>query len=538
MNKQAVFHMPQSQYAYALGSHSMMVRLRADKRDYLTVKLCYGDRVDPLNPIRIKEIPMEKKASDDLFTYYEAVISDEYTRICYYFLIQGEKEEFYYNERGLQTICPTNRTEFFQFPYLHKTDLIAPPAWAKDIVMYHIFPNSFASGKQEYHSHGTIRGILENVDYLVDLGITCIYLNPVFFANSYHKYDTIDYFFIDPSFGTKEEFSLLTSTCHEHGIAVILDGVFNHCGPDFFAFRDVRMKGKESEYYDWFYDMPPEVFFCDPPNYEAFAYVKEMPKLDTSNPKVEEYFLKVGTYWTKELDIDGWRLDVANEINHDFWRKFKKAVKEVKPNAFFIGEIWEDANVWLQGDQFDSTMNYRFRYLCEDFFGKRTLKPSEFHEQIQKMIYRYPHMVSLVQMNLLDSHDVPRFLSSCEGDRRRMELAFFYLFMSYGIPSVFYGDEMYVEGTTEPEYRAHMPWDRKEHCFQKFKEWIALRKKHSALRNGTYRSYKIDDDKNFYAFQREDEKECVLICINNGDEDYFLEEKKQNIPAMSGILLP
>lgn len=537
MNKQAIFHMPQSQYAYGVGKHSMVVRLRTDKRDWLSVRLCYGDRVDPLNPIRMKEIPMAAQESDDLFTYYEAVIQDEYTRICYYFCIQEEEKEFFYNERGLQKDRPWNRTEFFQFPYLHKADLIAPPEWAKDIVMYHIFPNSFASGKQEMGNHGTIRGILENVDYLVELGITCIYLNPVFWANSYHKYDTIDYFFIDPSLGTKEEFLLFTRTCHEHGISVILDGVFNHCGSDFFAFKDVLEKGRKSVYFDWFYDMPDEVVFRNPPNYEAFAYVKEMPKLNTANPKVEEYFLKVGTYWTRELDIDGWRLDVANEINHDFWRKFKAAVRQVKPNALFIGEIWEDANMWLLGDQFDSTMNYRFRYLCEDFFGKRILKPSEFHEQMVKMIYRYPHPVSLVQMNLLDSHDVPRFLSSCQGDRRRMELAFFYLFTGYGVPSVFYGDEMYIEGTTEPEYRAVMPWGSNDNCVEKFKAWITLRKKHSSLRDGTYKGYIIDDERNFYAFWRENEKEKLLVCINNGDEDYFLKERNIAVPAMSGTVV-
>ena len=167
-----------------------------------------------------------------------------------------------------------------------------------------------------------------------------------------------------------------------------------------------------------------------------------------------EYLCNVGTYWIREADIDGWRLDVANEINHEFWRAFRHAVRAVKEDIFLIGEIWEEAGIWLQGDQFDSTMNYTFSYLCRDFFGKGELSVSEFDAQMQRMIYRYPWQVSLAQMNFLDSHDIPRFLSYCNGNRKRMELAFFYLFMGVGVPSVFYGDEVYIEGMKELEYRA------------------------------------------------------------------------------------
>ena len=269
---------------------------------------------------------------------------------------------------------------------------------------------------------GTLSGIKANLDYLQQLGINCIYVNPVFAANSYHKYDTIDYFSIDPCLGTKKEAKELVEDCHARGIRVLFDGVVNHCGPDFFAFRDVLAHGEKSEYLDWFYGMQAPVDYKDPPNYEAFAYVKEMPKLNTGNPKVEQYLIKVGVYWIQEIGIDGWRLDVANEINHDFWRHFRAAVRAVKKDALLIGEIWEDAQCWLLGDQFDSTMNYRFSYLCTDFFAKRTMCAREFDEQMTKMIYRYPQQVSEIQMNFLDSHDIPRFLSYCGGDRRLQNL--------------------------------------------------------------------------------------------------------------------
>lgn len=547
MNKSAVLHIPLSQYAFAEDEHTIIIRLRTAKNDIMRCVLYYGDRVDPVEPIGVKELSMEKVASDDLFDYYETKISDIYTRVCYYFLLDDGEEKLYYYERNFceQMVC--GRTEYFQFPYIRREDIIAIPDWAEDIVMYHIFPDSFASGRRELckvpgkarlsdgsvsesHLGGTLRGVTENLDYLKELGVNCIYLNPVFTANSYHKYDTADYFGIDPCFGTKEDLKELVQCCHKNGIRVILDGVFNHCGPNFFAFRDVLEKGKASAYYDWFYYMPEPVKFTDPPSYEAFAYVKEMPKLNTGNPKVEEYLCEVGTYWIKEADIDGWRLDVANEINHDFWRKFRSKVRSVKPDIFLIGEIWEDAGCWLAGDQFDSTMNYTFSYLCKDFFAKRTMKVTEFDAQIGRMIMRYPRRVALAQMNFLDSHDVPRFLSYCEGDRRKMGLAFFYLFMGVGIPSVFYGDEYYIEGIKESEYRQAMPWGEEENCAEKFRLWIALRRRHPALRKGSYRGVYLDDATGCYGFVRECEEECLLILLHNGDgELVFTSEQMQAI---------
>lgn len=565
MKKEAILHIPLSQYAYALDERTLVIRLRAAREDIRECVLYYGDRVDPKSEIRMYRVAMELIASDDLFDYFECRIKDRYSRVCYYFELSDGTETAYYYERDFTAEITCNRTEFFQFPYIRREDIVDIPDWAKDIVMYHIFPDSFASGRRYLEKTGkriqvpleamekrndfektervtyslsnlggTLCGVMDNLDYLSDLGINCIYLNPIFLANSYHKYDTIDYLMVDPCFGTLESLKSLVTACHKRDMHVLLDGVFNHCGSYFFAFQDVLAKGDGSRYYDWFYDMPKEVKYADPPNYEAFAYVKEMPKLNTSNPKLEEYLIHVGEYWIKEVGIDGWRLDVANEINHDFWRKFKAHIRRVKPDAFFIGEIWEDAGEWLKGDQFDSTMNYRFSYLCKDFFANRTLTPSQFDRQIQKMIMRYPEPVSLVQMNFLDSHDIPRFLSECHGDRRRMELAFFYLFMSCGIPSVFYGDEYYIEGSGEAEYRQAMPWGKEENACGKFKEWIGLRKNHSALRNGRYITKYCDDAKGIYCFERKNEMETVTITLNNSDCDVEVEGKV--LPALSGVV--
>lgn len=561
MNRGAILHIPLSQYAYASDERTLVIRLRAARDDLRRCELYYGDRVDPEEPIPVKRQAMERVASDDVYDYFETVIRDHYTRVCYYFLLWDGGESCFYYERGLCPRLDCGRAEYFQFPYIRREDVPDIPAWAQAVRMYHIFPDSFASGRRELSGKGgeltlpggitvrnklggTLAGVRQNLDYIAGMGFNCIYLNPIFLANSYHKYDTIDYFEIDPLFGTKQELRELVTDCHSRGVRVILDGVFNHCGSDFFAFRDVRKKGKESRYYDWFYSLPEEIRYEDPPNYEAFAYVKEMPKLNTGNPRVAEYFCQVGTYWIREADIDGWRLDVANEVDHDFWRRFRRSVRAVKQDVFLIGEIWENAEIWLKGDQFDSTMNYTFSYLCRDFFGQERMSVTGFDGQIHRMLLRYPHTVSNVQMNFLDSHDVSRFLSACGGKRERLRLALFYLFMCVGIPSVFYGDERYLAGETEPEYRRGMRWDgperpeeeetsgaenirRQDDLTELLARWSALREEHPALHRGSYRTVRTDDAAGVYGFLRKTEEETLLILLNNGTEDVTVELREE-----------
>ncbi len=563
MKREAVLHIPLSQYAFAerraerrrteqadgntapgcadaekrgrgSGSESdaylLTVRIRTGKNDIGKCILFYGDRVDPEEPVRMTEVPMKRTGSDGLFDYFECSFVPPFTRICYYFLLDDGKETAYYYSRGFCGLMDCPRTEYFQFPYIRREDVPQIPDWAKETVMYHIFPDSFASGKRRLERGsasgspsrlgGTLAGITANLDYLEGLGINCIYLNPVFAAASYHRYDTADYFSLDPDFGTEKELRDLVGKCHAAGIRVILDGVFNHCGPDFFAFRDVLKNGESSRYRDWFYRMEFPLRFQDPPGYEAFAYVKEMPKLNTGNPEVADYLCRVGTYWIERADIDGWRLDVANEIDHEFWRKFRRAVRAVKPDCFLIAEIWEDAQIWLLGDQFDSSMNYTFSYLCRDFFGRRRLSAEEFDGQIRRMILRYPRSVSLAQMNFLDTHDVPRFLSGCGGDVRRLKLALFYLFMGYGIPSVFYGDECFMDGTTEDQYRAAMDWKKAESgCASDIALWIAARRSHPALTEGSYETILAERADGLYVFARSCGEERLLICVNNSDRE-------------------
>lgn len=545
MQLQAVLHIPLSSYAFAASETSLVIHLRTAKGDVQGCSLYYGDRVCEKDPIETTKIKMKKIASDQLFDYYEAVIEDDYTRVCYYFGLEDEKEQIFYSGYGFSQEITCQRTQYFQFPYIRREDIPKLPDWAKEMVMYHIFPDSFATEKNRiaekeccikkdgkvYRSHqgGTLKGILESLDYIAGLGVNCVYLNPIFAAESYHKYDTIDYFQIDPCFGTLEEFKELVGALHERGIRIILDGVFNHCGAGFFAFQDVLKKGEASRYKDWFYKMEFPVQFKKPLNYEAFAYVKEMPKLNTGNPEVMDYFKKVGTWWIEETGIDGWRLDVANEINHDFWREFRKAVRAVKEDAILIGEIWEDSEVWLQGDQFDSTMNYTFSYICREFYAEHAISLKEFDEKINRMLLRYPHPVSTVQMNFLDTHDVPRFLSYCKNGMEDLKQAVFFMMMCVGIPSVFYGDEQLIEGMTEPEYRKPMPWKyRKPEMEAFFEKWIKIRRKFPALQKGRYETVMVDGERGIYGFRRYTSQQELLILLNTSEQETEVELPEGN----------
>lgn len=534
MLKEAVLHIPDSKYAFATDEKTVILRLRTKKDDILRCTLYYGDRVSQEEPAPMKKIPMAKLGSDKLFDYYECKLKSSYTRIFYCFLLEGENESNYYYSDEFHDDAVCDRTEYYQFAYIRKEDTARVPSWAASSIIYQIFPDSFATEKRSIscestektdksgsscvsRNGGTLKGIFKNVDYLASLGINCIYLNPIFTASSYHKYDTIDYFSIDPCFGTEEDLKLLVSACHENGIRVILDGVFNHCGSEFFAFKDVLKNGKSSKYVDWFYHLEFPIRYEAPPNYEAFAYVKEMPKLNTGNPEVAEYLCNVGTYWIEKTNIDGWRLDVANEINHGFWRKFRDKVRRVKPDAFLIGEIWEDSPEWLQGDQLDSTMNYPFSNLCRDFFAKRSLPVKEFDQKLHAMLMRYKTPMTYVQMNLLDSHDVPRFLSKCGGDLKKFKLALFFMMTFVGIPSILYGDEAEIEGITEREYRKPMPWRKNPEqgeLFKFIKELITIRKQQKALIYGDFKTVPVSDPE-VYAFSRMSDKEKLLIVINN-----------------------
>lgn len=482
MNKSAILHIPMSQYAYGMDESHVVIRLRTAKDDLRKCTLYYGDRACRKTPVIFTKVEMKIMAQAPLYDYYEVVLENPYKRLCYYFELDDGTEKILYYGDCFCDAPVDDRSEYYQLPFNHRADIVNPPKWAQDAVIYNIFPDSFATGKEKVSGQasqkqwegqtvcgklgGTIRGITENVSYIKKLGLNAIYINPVFAAGEYHKYDLIDYFHIDPCFGTNEDFKELVETFHANGIKVIIDGVFNHCGWKFFAFEDVVQKRQQSAYKDWFYGLQFPVIRPDNgedyPNYECFGYERLMPKLNTANLQVQEYFCKVGRYWVEEFHTDGWRLDVASEVNDGFWRKFHEEVKAVNPEAILIGEVWESANHWLDGTIFDSAMNYDFRKHCKRFFAEGSVDAAEFDGRVTDMRMRYRKQTVYAQLNILDSHDVSRFLSVCGEDRKKYKLAIIFQMCFPGIPSVFYGDELGVTGIREEEYRQPMPWGRQQ----------------------------------------------------------------------------
>ena len=533
MNQEAIYHQTYSEYCFALSQDHVVLRLRAGKNDLNGCSVFYGDRMDPKNPIRTTEAVMQKKDSDSLFDYFEADIYPKSTRLCYYFLLSDGKQRLYYYNNCFFEKPNENRQLYFQLHYIRCENMAQVPDWAKKAIIYQIYPDSFASGKRKISREskticgtdgftsrskfgGTLRGITENIDYLKRLGINCIYLNPIFRANSWHKYDTIDYRGIDPCFGTKEDFERLVDICHQNGIRIMLDAVFNHCGPDFFAFHDVLKKGKDSRYRDWFYIPDFPIVQKPAPNYECFAYVENMPKLNTGNPEVRRYLIDTALYWTETFHVDAWRLDVANEIDFEFWRSFRKALKAANPDIFIVGEIWDDARAFLQGDQMDSVMNYNLYYACLDFFAKGELTAKGFDERIHYLLIRYKRNIQQAQMNLIDSHDVPRFLTSAGGDARKLKLAALFLLTHVGAPSIYYGDEKGLSGWEEIDYRQPMNWEQPEgELFKYYQRLIALRSENMNAMLGDFET--IQADEGLYIYKRKSKASCVTIAINNSE---------------------
>ena len=300
------------------------------------------------------------------------------------------------------------------------------PGWVKDVTFYQIFPERFANGdttndppntepwggvpRTNNYFGGDLKGVVDHLDHLSRLGVTAVYFNPLFESPSNHKYHTSDYMKIDQHFGNDSVFKQVIDECHKRGIRVVIDAVFNHTGVHFWAFEDIVKNEKESKYLKWYNVHSFPVAPPDKPNYEAWWGLGELPKLMTDNPEVRKYLFDVTTKWTT-MGIDGWRLDVPNEIPHDFWIQWRKLVKKLNPQCYIVGEIWDDATPWLQGDQFDAVMNYRFRGACVGFIALENLTTMQFDSVLAAQRSEYPPGVNFALQNLLGSHDTFRVVA-------------------------------------------------------------------------------------------------------------------------------
>lgn len=521
-----------SEYAFALDDTHYIFRLRTGKGEAESVRFYYADRAVMTPKLQFAPLPMEKFRTDRYFDWYEIRLETRFERIAYYFELQnGVETLFYYGDCYEMAGTPT-RADYFQLPFNHRADRFAAPAWTRDAVVYNIFPDSFAAGKRLAPNGvppcrgGTVRGVTENLDYITSLGFNCIYLNPIFAARSYHRYDTLDYYRIDPHMGAEDDLRDLVRRAHALGIRVILDGVFNHVSSDHPFFRDVLEKGRASRYYSCFYALPetPRMPAAgELPGYTCFSYVADMPKTNTADPFLRQYFCDIGAYWVRKFDVDGWRLDVANELDDGFLRAFRASVKAAKSDALIVGEVWENAAHYLGGDMLDSAMNYDFRRYCRRFFAEQTVDAETFDTNVSTLLLRYNENALFAQLNLLDSHDVSRFLSLCGGKTERMELAVLLQMTFPGMPCVFYGDEKGLCGESEPEYRRPMAWDASSPLEEVYRRMIALRKTHPALRYGSFHTELACGG--VYRYSRVWNSTKITVAMNLGAEPVKAEKR-------------
>jgi len=409
------------------------------------------------------------------------------------------------------------------------------PFWIQDAIFYQIFPDRFANGDltndppnvrpwnlpptRNGFQGGDLRGIIQKIDYLRDLGINAIYLNPIFQSSTTHRYHTTDYYKIDPLLGDLQDFKALIEISHQSGVRIILDGVFNHSGRGFFAFNDILENQENSPYRDWFHikHFPVDAYSPgEATDYLGWWNLKPLPKFNTDNPAVRKYLLGVARYWI-EQGADGWRLDVPNEIDDDrFWLEFRHVVKSANPDAYILGEIWQAGPRWVGETHFDGLINYPIREAILGFV-KGQLSPSDCAERFEKTFGSYPHENSLAMYSPLSSHDTERVISFLEGDVKKVELAMLLQFTYPGAPGIYYGDEIGLEGGKDPDSRRTFPWDQnnwKHHLQSWVKKLIHLRKMSVILRRGAYLPILADNERSILAFGRVLGEESLLVIVN------------------------
>ncbi len=529
---EAVYHRPKQNWAYAYDGKTLHLRLRTKKDDVATVEAIVGDKY--AWDQTLTTVPMRIFSSDALFDYWETAVIPPFRRLRYAFRLTSGAESIIFSDKGVELTLPDNSNSFFDFPYINPIDVFAPPAWVKDAVFYQIFPERFANGDPSLSPKnvlpwggeptpqnffgGDLQGVIDHLDHISELGINAVYFTPLFEATTNHKYDTQDYMKVDPHFGTNEKLKELVDACHARGIRVLLDAVFNHSGKTFPPFVDAQKNGQQSKYADWFYvrEWPLQVV-DGVPSYETFAFEPLMPKLNTEHPEVKQYLFEVARYWIEEIGIDGWRLDVANEVDHQFWREFRKTVKDVNPEAYILGEIWHDSMMWLQGDQFDAVMNYPFTNAVLDFFAYQTIDATSFAHAIGTQLAAYPQQVTEAAFNLLDSHDTPRLLTICEDNTEAMKLSSLFQLTYPGTPCIYYGDEVGINGAGDPGCRKCMVWDEAEQngeLLQFYKAAIGLRHRYSALRSTDIRFVHVGAEDGTLVYERRDGDQRLLVALN------------------------
>lgn len=554
MDLSAVYHISGDNYCYPLDENRLLIKLRTGA-DIDRAELVWGDPFDAGlfgsdSGWKGASIDMEQTARLSHHKIWESVVVPKFKRCRYYFILHSNGETYYYIENGFQDKKKfesyNGRRQDFFFPWMNPADIVKPAPWVSGTVWYQIFPDRFCSSgrntggkfrkwnareahvRHNYFYGGDLAGAAGKLDYLHDLGITGIYFTPVFESTSNHKYNTRDYEKIDPDFGTDDDMKNLVKEAHKRGIRVMLDGVFNHSGDDFAPWQDVLKNGRESKYFDWFmvnkFPMSKIGGKAHRGEYYSFAFVDSMPKLNTNNRDVQDYFISVVKNWVGKYDIDALRLDVADELSHDFNKRLRREIFAIKPDFYICGEVWHNSMAWLRGDEFDSVMNYSLQENIESFWRNPNFIAKDFEYGISDCFDRYTRQTCSVMFDLLDSHDTARLITRCGGDVNAFYQELCALFTLNGSVCFYYGTEIRLVGGHDPDCRRCMPWDeieRGDHdeSIAEMKRLIKMRRTIPALCTGSLR-FVDSGDPRVIVYDKSDDTSVYRVTLNCSGGDY------------------
>ena len=524
-----------------------------------------------------RPIELRKYAETERFTFWGTQIQFRSSVAKFSFAATTDDQlNLYLGTSGIANFISPSEKWVYDIDTFHRHTI---PDWVYGGVMYQIFPERFANGDDSINPKNTVEwgltptrldfqggdlyGVIQNLDHIESLGVNIIYLNPIFLSTSTHKYDSWDHFKVDPTLGGDDALRELIKECHNRDMKIILDCSLNHVHPRHFGFQDLVKNGEKSKYKDWFtvFDYPvrfihrPHLYantykvgwdgneeeykrYLDKtfeetmvpveireddgpivePSFKAWWGVPDMPKVNFESKDARKWALDVTKHWIENFDIDGWRMDVAKELDFSFWKDFRDTAYGTKEDVLLISEIFGDTSQWLQGDRFDGTMNYSFRETMTDYFATKRINNKEFADSLANLYSMYSFEALSSCQNLLSSHDVKRFLNRSGNNEDGILGAIFLQATFPGIAGIYYGDEVGLGGADDPFNREPFPWTEQDSwnstILEFTKTMMHIKKSNPIFKYGRFEL--LDYKENVVIFRRILQDES-LICIVNRD---------------------
>ena len=557
MDFSSLYHRNESIYSYATSEKELKITLRTKHNDDIKkVFVIYNSKYKLLD--EQKEVEISSKLETKYFDFYYIYLKVDDVRVGYIFkIITNDNKTYFYSEGRLISEESYDykkaHYDYFQLPYINSSDIVRVNSKFKNRCFYQIFVDRFFDGVDKpindkinvkwgendkinrlTFAGGNLKGITKKLDYLKELGINALYLTPIFESYSNHKYETYDYYKIAKDFGDETTFKELVEEAHKRDILIVLDGVFNHVAFYNPMFEDVVKNGKASKYYSWFMiHNNDDKVDLDKVNFESFGFGKFMPKLNLNNLDAINYVIGICKYYLSNYHIDGYRMDVSDEIPHKFWKKLRFELEKIDPNIFLIGENWHDGHAFVDdGSEFDSLMNYPFTSSVLDFLAYKEINEEEFVSRINMLKVKYKDASNHNMINLLDSHDTARFINLSSFNEDRTLIAFSLLYLYTGIPMIYYGDEIGIDGNNDPDCRKMFIWDESKWNKKRFNSIKTLINIHKTYNLNNY-DFNIEYSSKLLKvtiYDRNNNKvilnELINTCYDEVDVSMYLSNKK------------